>query len=101
MLNIEEKKLLCPFCNKGYINIIVELPVVKHRRAYGASTSKSIVYRTKERFQVHGDCLKCGKSQKEIQKALNEGKEDPEKDKRILERLKQQGLDFSNVETKL
>jgi len=57
-------------------------------------------YKTKEKYEVQSGCPNCSKSAKEIQKALAEGKKDPEKDKKILERLKEQGLDFSNIETK-
>ena len=54
---------------------------------------------TNDTSSVTFPCPNCGKSVKEIQKALIEGKKDPEKEKKILERLKKQGLDF-NVQTK-
>ena len=52
---------------------------------------------TKEKYEVQSSCPNCGKSAKQIQEALNEGKKDPENEKKILKRLKDQGLDFSNV----
>jgi len=45
-------------------------------------------------------CKFCGKSDKEVIKALKEGKEDVDKEKRILERLKQQGILKDEITTK-
>jgi len=71
------------------------------KKTVSTSAKTSTKYFTvPEKYEVQSDCPNCGKSAKEIQKALNEGKSDPEKDKKILERLKESGLDFSNFETK-
>ena len=47
-------------------------------------------------------CSNCGKSQKEIEKALKEGSkdEDVEKEKKIFERLKAQGIVKDEMTTK-
>jgi len=91
--------LECPFCGKKTINVTHYPPVLQTSVSHAAGKSKTQYYYTKERYEAQDGCSNCGKSVKEVEKALNEGKKDPEKDKRILERLKNQGLDLS-FETK-
>ncbi|MCM8808451.1 MAG: hypothetical protein NC926_11060, partial [Candidatus Omnitrophica bacterium] len=66
-----------------------------------AKGSVTKFYRTKEKYEVLSDCEKCGKNAKEIEKALKDGIKDPEKEKKIEERLKQQGLFITEIKTKL
>jgi len=84
----------CPFCHKMTINAINYPPILQTSvsRATGHTSTK--FYQTKDKTGITSGCSNCGKSQKEIEKALKEGKEEPDKEKKILERLKQQG--FSN-----
>jgi len=98
----EKLVLDCPFCKKNVIEatFIPSFFQAATSRS-SASGSKTTYYKTKEKYEVQSGCSNCGKSVKEIQKALNEGKKDPEKEKKILERLKAQGLDFSNIQTKV
>ncbi len=98
---METIDLECPFCRKigvkaTFIPAFFQAAVSRS----SASGSKTKFFKTKEKYEVQSECPNCGKSAKEIQLALNEGKKDPEKDKKILKRLKEQGLDFSNIETK-
>ena len=96
----EKIQLDCPFCGKGKISVIHIPSILQSSTSHAAGKTKSKYYYSKEKYEVQSPCPKCGKSAKEIQKALDEGVKDPEKDKKILKRLKEQGLDFSNVETK-
>jgi len=97
---MENVKINCPFCGKTTLFAIYTPSFFQaHRSHSSASGSKTTYFKTKEKYEVQSPCPNCGKSVKEIQKALIEGKKDPEKEKKILERLKKQGLDF-NVQTK-
>ena len=79
---------------------IYHQPVLQTVISRAAGKTKTKFYKTKEKYEVQSSCPNCGKSAKEIQKALDEGKRDPEKDKKILKRLKDQGLDFTTIKTK-
>jgi len=71
------------------------------KKTVSTSAKTSTKYFTvPEKYEVQSDCPNCGKSAKEIQKALNEGKSNPEKDKKILDRLKGQGLFDGEIKTK-
>ncbi len=96
----ENITLECPFCKKGKVNVVYFPSVLQTSVSRAAGKTKTQYYQTKEKYEVQSSCPNCGKSAKQIQKALDEGIKDPEKDKRILKRLKDQGLDFSNVVTK-
>jgi len=89
----EEQIWDCPFCNKMTIRVIF-IPSSKRQEkgTWGGSMPKYI--KTKDSIIVESGCSNCGKSQKEVEKALKKGKSDVDKEKEILERLKGQG--FSN-----
>ena len=97
---VEKMKIECPFCGKLLIDCIYFPPVLQSSTSRTSAKSITKFYQTKEKYEVQSSCPNCGKSAKQIQKALDEGVKDPEKDKKILKRLKDQGLDFSNVATK-
>ena len=87
---VETVKLNCPFCGKltiiaSYIPSVLQ---TKTSRAAGRSVTK--YYQTKEKYEIQSGCSNCGKSQKEVEKALKEGKKDTDKEKKILKRLKEQ-----------
>jgi hypothetical protein len=95
----DQVKLNCPFCGKSTIDAIFYPSMLETRTAYGASRRGAITYYTKEKYEIQSGCSNCGKSQKEVQKALKEGKKEPDKEKKILERLKEQGFS-SEITTK-
>lgn len=97
---VENVKLKCPFCEKDTVDAIYIPPVLQSATSRTSAKSITKFYQTKEKYEIQSGCSNCGKSQKEVEKALNEGKKDPEKDKKIFERLKNQGLDFSNITSK-
>ena len=97
---IEKLLLKCPFCKKKTVNVIYIPPTLKSKTGRASSNKKTVFFKTKEKYEVQSSCSNCGKPAKQIQQALNEGVKDPAKEKKVLERLKKQGIDFSNVETK-
>jgi len=98
---VEKVKLTCPFCGKECVDVVFTPSFFQaHTSRSSASGSKTSFYKTKEKHEVQSGCSNCHKSAKEIQKAFEGGKKDPEKDKKIFERLKKQGLDFTTIKTK-
>ena len=93
-------KIECPFCRKVGVFTLHQAPTLQAGTSHAAGKTRTKYYYTKEKYEVQSDCPNCGKSQKEIQRALNEGEKNPEKEKKIFERLKKQGLDFTNIQTK-
>ena len=100
MTNFEKMKLECPFCGKLVVDAIYSPSMLQTATSRSSAKTITKFYKTKEKYEVQSSCPNCGKSAKEIQKVLEEGKKDPKKDKKILKRLKEQGLDFSNITTK-
>ena len=93
--------LNCPFCGKKTIKALFIPSFFQAATSRSsASGSKTKFYKTKEKYEVQSGCSNCGKSEKDVQKALDEGKKDPEKDKRILKRLKDQGLFNGEITTR-
>lgn len=87
------KRIECPFCENGEIEIHHTLPIKKEnisttvggRRARTGS-------QTPEKEEVQNDCPKCGAKRKDIQKKLKEGLIKTPSNKDILRRLKEAGL---------
>jgi len=92
MTNIENVKINCPFCDKQTISATFIPSVIQAHTSRTTSNKTTKFYQTKEKYEIQSGCSNCGKSQKEIEKALKEGKPDVDKEKKILERLKQQGF---------
>jgi len=81
----------CPFCDKTTIKVIYFPATSRPKKtSWGGSKPWQVV--TKEQYVVKSGCSNCGKSQKEVERALKEGKDDVEKEKKIFERLKAQGI---------
>ena len=100
-MNIEKTEIKCPFCNKGEIICLYTPSFWQEKRSITATFgSRRQLKKSKEKYEVQSDCPKCGKKAKEIQKILNEGKEDTEKEKKIFERLKAQGIIKDEMTTK-
>lgn len=84
-----EKLTNCQFCGKETIKILHQPFVARKNMSKSRFGTGGPVY-TKERFEVLSGCSACGKSKKEVQKAL-EGKEE-RTHKEKMERLKKRGL---------
>jgi len=93
---VENAILECPFCKSKSIKAVFTPAFFQaHTSRSSAKGSVTKFFKTKEKYEVQSSCPNCGKSAKEIQKVLNEGKKDPEKEKKILERLKEQGMNLN------
>jgi len=87
----EQKVLKCPYCGQGEI-ITLYTPrtmVTKYGRA--GHSKKAINYFIDEKYEIVSiKCPSCGKSKREIEKALKHGKEPSRED--IIKRLQEAGL---------
>jgi hypothetical protein len=97
---IQEVELECPFCGKKGVTAKYIPPSIGSKTSRSSGGSKTQIFRVKERYEAISGCKFCGKSDKEVIKALKEGTEDVDKEKRILERLKQQGILKDEITTK-
>ena len=87
----EETKQKCPFCNIGDIEVIIFPSTKKYQKGPWGGSKASIV-RTQERIIIISDkCPNCGKTKKEIEKALKEGKQPTNEE--IIKRMREAGLD--------
>ena len=86
MVSIATVELECPFCHKKGITAQYFPPSLgsKTSRTSGAKSTK--IYKVRERYEGISGCKFCGKSDKEVKKAMKEGVKDPEKEKKILKR---------------
>lgn len=91
----------CPFCHKKTIKAIHYPPVLQTTTSHAAGRSVTRYYYTKDRIEVISGCSNCGKSKKEVEKALKEGVKNTERERKIIERLKKQGLLKKEITTKL
>lgn len=97
---IAEVKLECPFCGKKGVTAKYFPPSIQAHTSRSAGGKKTKIHRVPERYEGISDCKFCGKSDKEVEKAMKEGKSDAKKEKRILERLKKQGIIKGEIITK-
>jgi len=64
-------KLECPFCGKQTVKAIHYPSMLQASSSRSAAAGRKIkYYRTKEKYEIASGCSACGKSEKEIQKAL-------------------------------
>jgi len=92
-MQLQTEEILCPFCKKGKIKCYYIPSFWQEKRSVTATFGgKRNLKRTREKYEVQVPCPNCGKSAKEIQKMLDEGITDTDKEKKILERLKKQGF---------
>lgn len=72
-MKTQETTIECPFCHEVTIKIL-HIPFVANTFTSGCRAGgRNNIYQ-KERFDVISGCETCGKTQKEIQKALETGK---------------------------
>jgi len=87
----EQKIIKCPICGQGDITTLYTPKIMITRYGRAASNKKAITYFKDEKYQVLSDkCPNCGKSKKEIEKRLKEGKEPSNEE--IIKRMKEAGL---------
>ncbi len=66
---IQKIKLLCPFCDKE-INTLFEPEGFMIKKSHADGRTKSQYLHKKEKYEPLEDCPHCGKSKREIKKAL-------------------------------
>ena len=82
----------CPFCKNICIKLLHKPAIYTVDRVMVGSNRKNVPRLSKERDEVLvNKCPNCGKSKKEIEKALARGKEPSNAD--IVKRLREAGLD--------
>ncbi len=87
---LEERLIDCPFCGQGKIKISYRHKVII-QKGRGFTGKGHALSTSKERFIVLSEkCSNCGKSDKEIERCLKEGKT-PDREA-LLKRIKDQGL---------
>ena len=86
----------CPFC-KAKIQLLYKPSMIRFSSSSSASAgTKRKAFRTQEKYEVLVEkCPNCGKSKKEIEKALEKGKEPSNEE--IVRRLREAGLDPSKL----
>ena len=85
------KEVECPFC-KAKIQVLYKPSMIQFHVSRISAKTARVPYRTKEKYEILVDkCPNCGKSKKEIEKALEKGKEPSNEE--IVKRLREAGLD--------
>ena len=79
----------CPFCGSHTIKIL-HIPFVANTFASKCRAGGRNTVIQKSDDKVLSGCENCGKSQKEVEKALNEGKEISHEER--IKRMKESGL---------
>jgi endogenous inhibitor of DNA gyrase (YacG/DUF329 family) len=87
---MDEIKINCPFCGTP-IKAMHKPSLIRELKKTTWGGNKPAITRDAEILIIMEDCPKCGKSKKEIQKRLKEGKEVPREE--VLKRLIEAGLD--------
>ncbi|OGI12295.1 hypothetical protein A3K64_03155 [Candidatus Micrarchaeota archaeon RBG_16_36_9] len=88
----EQKIIKCPFCEQGDITTIHTPGMMITEYGRASSNKKAMNYFKDEKYSIISDkCPNCGKSKKEIEKALAKGKELPNEE--IVKRIREAGLD--------
>jgi len=86
---VSEQLTNCPFCGKLSIKIL-HIPHVVNKFASGCRAGGKRTFIQEEKYNVISGCEECGKSKKEVEKTLNQGKEIDHKE--VVKRIKKQGL---------
>lgn len=100
MVLIQEVIVECPFCGKKAVKSLYYPPSIRAKTSRISAGSKTKFYRISEIYEIVSGCSKCGKSQEEVEKAFREAKSDVKREKKILKRLKEQGLFSREIVTK-
>jgi len=96
----EQTILECPFCRAKTINATFFPSILQSATSRSAAGSKTKFYQTKEKYEIQSGCPNCKKSQKEIERELKKSGTDVEKEQKIMERLKKEGLFSGEITSK-
>lgn len=81
----------CPFCKKPTIKIL-HVPFVANTFTSKSRAGGRNTVIQKERFDVLSGCDECGKSKKEVERALNTGRTKEMTHEERIKRMKDAGL---------
>jgi len=85
------EEIECPFC-KAKIKVLYKPSMLRFHVSRVSAKTARVPYRTEEKREILVDkCPNCGKSKKEIEKRLKEGKQPTNEE--IIRRMKEAGLD--------
>lgn len=87
-----QEKQKCPFCNKGEIVVMTIPEHYDMTTSRISSGSKKIPRFHEERIDVHEKCPNCGKTKKEIEKALQTGETKQLTHEERLKKIRDSGL---------
>ena len=87
---VSEQLTNCPFCGKLTIKIL-HIPFVVNKFSSGCRAGGKRTFVQEEKLNILSGCDECGKSQKEVEKALNDGTDKITHEERIR-RIKESGL---------
>lgn len=92
----EKIKIECPFCKENTISTLHNPAHLEYVYSHAAGKSVKKAFTKSEKYELLVDkCPNCGKSKKDIEKALKHGKEQTNSE--VLRRLKEAGLDPSKL----
>ena len=92
----EQKSIKCPFCEVGDIITLYTPKMMVTKYARAASNKKAMNFFKNEKYEILVEkCPNCGKSKKDIERAMKQGKELPNEE--VLKRLREAGLDPSKL----
>lgn len=88
-----ERKVRCPLCDEGIIEVTFIPSVEKNNltSTVGGNRSKT-VYFSKSYYIAHNECSHCGASKEKIEKALKSDEEPKPSHENVLERMRKAGL---------
>ncbi|MEM5799637.1 MAG: hypothetical protein QXZ43_03145 [Candidatus Aenigmatarchaeota archaeon] len=95
------EEIKCPFCDKGKIKCWYLPSSTKIRRLSGSFGKRYDVSKSAESWIIQSDCNICKRTREEIEKVLKKGKNNKETEKKVMERLKKDGLLFREIRTKI
>ena len=70
---LQHVNLECPFCKKEAVKAVYHPPILQAKTSRISAGAKTTFYRTREKYEIISGCSSCGKSKKEVSKALKEG----------------------------
>jgi rubredoxin len=87
------EEIECPFCKVGKLKVLYKPSMINFTNSRSASAgTKRKAYRTPEKQEILSEkCPNCGRSKKEIEKAISEGPRLSHDE--VLKRLREAGLD--------
>lgn len=97
---VQQCEIECPFCKKSVVRILKSESFMQAQRTHISAGTKYIYHRVPEKYKVLESCPNCGKSKKEIQKALDTGITKELSHAERLKRLRGAGLPTKIVSKK-